>query len=378
MNTRYEQLVGHAPDGIVVHDGERILEVNAAMIRLAGARDASQLVGRPVADVLSHSHLHAVERELVAAFSGLESDSSADAQVLCASGERCDVELSTQLFLDADRPAVHVVVRDLTAQRTQAKLAQIAADREHLLARMQIIRALAGGVAHEVNNMLQIIIGYATVLEHDSLTKPQVADVEEIQRAAAHAASITRQLSQFAGNAELRPQIVDLAEEIPRLYRDYRHAFGSQRRMLVEARNAVVVAVDMRHLRLVFNSLMSNAYRATILSGDVRVTVELKSVSDSTTAADGRLLPMGEYGVFTIADTGAGMSEATQQQLFVPFFTTQAVGQGIGLGLAAANGLLLQNEAYITFASALRKGSVFTVWIPVERSRETPLSSGQA
>lgn len=364
MNARYEQLVGRAPDGIVVHDGERILEVNAAMLALAGASDPGQLVGRPVEGLFSPPHLRTVERKLMTAFTGTEITQEDHAHVRCVDGKLRDVELHTELFLDADRPAVHVVVRDLTAQRAQTKLAQMAADREHLLERMQIIRSLAGGVAHEVNNMLQIIIGYATVLEHDSLTKSQVADVEEIQRAAAHAASITRQLSQFAGNAELRPQTVDLAEEVPPLYRDYRQAFGSQRRMLVKSNDAVMVSFDMRHLRLVFNSLMSNAYRATILSGDVIVEITRKTVSEVQTAADGRLMPKGEYGVFTIRDTGVGMDESTQRQLFVPFFTTQAIGQGIGLGLAAANGLLLQNDAFITFVSTLGESSEFTAWIP--------------
>jgi signal transduction histidine kinase len=87
-------------------------------------------------------------------------------------------------------------------------------------------------------------------------------------------------------------------------------------------------------------------------------------------SADGRIIPKGDYGVFSIQDTGAGMSTETQRQLFVPFFTTQATGQGIGLGLAAANGLLLQNDAFVTFTSALGEGSAFTVWIPVNIARE--------
>ncbi len=367
MNARYEQLVGRAPDGIVVHDGERIVEVNDAMLTLTGALDAGQLVGQPVESLFTPPYLRAVERKLMAAFSGTEFTDEDRAHVHCVDGQLCDVELRTQLFLDADRPAVHVVVRDLTAQRAQEKLAQMTADREHLLARMQIIRALAGGVAHEVNNMLQIIIGYATVLEHDSLTKSQVADIEEIQRAAAHAAAVTHQLSQFAGNTEIRPQVVDLAEEVPRLYRDYRKAFGSQRRMLLDANEPVVVTIDLRHLRLVFNSLMANAYRATSLRGEVYVEIVWRDVSTEQPSADGRLISKGRYGCFTIRDTGVGMSETTKRQLFIPFFTTQATGEGVGLGLAAANGLLLQHDAFITVVSALGEGSAFTAWIPISQ-----------
>ncbi len=364
MNARYEELVGRAPDGIVVHDGEKILEVNGALLRMARATHSDQFVGGPVSSVLALPYLKGVEERLLAGEYVSGSAPASLEQLQCLDGTVRQVEVTSQLFLEDDQPAVHLVLRDVTDRLDAEREATEQRERDTGLQLVSAIRALSGGVAHAVNNTLQIIIGFATVIDKEAMTDAQRLDLDEILSAANVAASITRQLSQFAGQAAHRPCAVALAEVVPQLYASFRELAGAPRPMHLRVVEGAVAVVDRDHLQQIFDNLTANAYRATVFKGDVFIAVRRQAIRTASKANDGRPMPMGDYVTITIRDTGVGMSQETQSRILEPFFTTNAVGQGNGLGLSATQGMLVQNDGFLTFSSELKVGSTFTVWLP--------------
>lgn len=381
MTGRYEQLVESTPDGIVVHDGERIVEVNAALVRLSGASGREQLIGQPVADLLEHPYLRAVEQQLLAARAEMAPASMVHDRLHRLDGKVRDVEVQAQLFFERGTPRAHVVVRDITERLVAERLLRERAERLRADEKLQEIRMLAGGVAHEINNMLQIILGFAGMLAEQPLTRDQLADVEEIARAAARGAMITTQLLQYARQAPNAARSVDLCEAVPRMIQAM--PYGRTReglRVTLESRDSPEVWVDVDNLRQMLENLVANAYRATKAEGEISVGVARASVTEERIAGDGRRMPVGEYGTVAVRDTGCGMTPEVQRRIFDPFFTTSPVGEGSGLGLAAVQGLLAQNGGFLTVVSAPNVGSTFTLWFPIsaDPAGEQPTLPGES
>jgi CheY-like chemotaxis protein len=144
-----------------------------------------------------------------------------------------------------------------------------------------------------------------------------------------------------------------------------RRLLGAGRRLVVVADAAPQVWVDPEQLQQVVINLALNARDAMPVGGTLTITTAETELPGDTAAAGGVAIPAGRYAALLVRDTGAGMDAAVQAKIFEPFFTTKPIGQGTGLGLAAAHGVLTQNNGYITIASAPGQGAIFTVYLPV-------------
>lgn len=339
---------------------------NAAALRLAGATQRRQLVGQPVDRFLDPPYLKAVEAELTDSVTHAELAPPVREQFRRLDGSTVEVEVRAVGFMDQGRPSAHLIIRDITDRLAAEQTARQVEERLQQAQRMESVGALAGGVAHEFNNMMQVVLGFSDFLVRDQrLPADCLADVREIIRAADRAAVVTRQLLAFSHRAVHRPQVVDLSAAMLEAEPVVRRLVGEGRELVVVTDAAPHVWVDPGQLQQVLINLVLNARDAMPSGGTLTITTAETELPGGTIAGDGVPIPPGHYAALRVRDTGAGMDAKVQGQIFEPFFTTKPIGQGTGLGLPAAHGIVTQNDGYITVESAPGEGATFTVYLPI-------------
>jgi len=197
------------------------------------------------------------------------------------------------------------------------------------------------------------------------MSAERLSDVGEIMKAADRASSVTRQLLSFSRRALHRPQVVDLGAAVHALEPVVRRLLGEDRQLALLSDASPHVRVDPGQLEQVVINLAINARDAMPAGGTLTLTTSETDVPDGLTAADGVRIPSGRYALLVVRDSGIGMDAATQARIFEPFFTTKPTGHGTGLGLAAAYGIMTQNNGYIAVTTAPGLGTAFTLYLPV-------------
>ncbi|MEP7347430.1 MAG: ATP-binding protein, partial [Gemmatimonadaceae bacterium] len=280
-------------------------------------------------------------------------------------GSDLEVEVRAVAFIDQGHPSAHLVIRDISQRLATEHAERLMKERLHQAQRMESVGALAGGVAHEVNNMLQVILGFGEFLLGDArMPEECLADVREIIRAGDRAAAVTRQLLAYSRRDIHRPQVVDLSRAVRDTEPMIRLLLGSDRQLVVVADVELLVRVDPGQFEQVMINLGLNARDATPVDGTIHIATAEAVLSEDTPAVHGIVIPAGRYATVVVRDNGVGMDAKVLAQIFEPFFTTKPVGEGTGLGLAAAFGVLTQNKGFMTVASAPDQGATFTVYLP--------------
>jgi two-component system, cell cycle sensor histidine kinase and response regulator CckA len=364
---RYLQLVELAPDTILIHDGEQVILANAEAVRLAGATDRDQLVGQPIDRFLHPPYLKSVESQILGSGDVAKRVPPVKDKFRRLDGSEVEVEVTAIAFLDQGQPSAHLVVQDITeriAAEHAARLAEVGLQQAQ---RMEAVGALAGGVAHEVNNMMSVILGFSEfLLRAPGMAEERLAEVQHIVQAAERTATVTRQLLAFSRRAFIRPEVVDLGSAVQDLEPVVRRLLGEERHLSLLSDASPRVRVDKGQLEQVIVNLALNARDAMQAGGTLTITTTETELPTAVASHDSVAIPAGRYGVLVVRDTGAGMDLETQAHIFEPFFTTKSVGKGTGLGLAAAGGIMKQNGGYITLASEPGLGATFTLYLPVQ------------
>lgn len=259
----------------------------------------------------------------------------------------------------AGRPVRMIgTVQDMTEQRhLEQQLLQAQ--------KMEAIGRLAGGIAHDLNNALTAIAGYAELaLTEVAADHPARADVEEIRRAAERAGSVTRQLLAFSRRQMLEPRVFDLNDTVTSLGRMLARLLGADIEVCtrIDADTARIVA-DPGQVDQAIINLAVNARDAMPRGGRLLLHISIESVDDAF-ARTHPPMPPGRYIVLRISDSGHGMSAATQSRIFEPFFTTKEVGKGTGLGLSMVYGTVKQTGGYIFVDSEEGRGTTFSLFFP--------------
>jgi two-component system cell cycle sensor histidine kinase/response regulator CckA len=220
--------------------------------------------------------------------------------------------------------------------------------------KMEAIGQLAGGIAHDFNNMLTAISGYAELLAHSfDEGDPRSEDVDQVRKAAAHAAALTRQLLTFSRKQVLLPQRLDVNDVVRDLEAMLARTIGAEVELKTSFEDALpLVETDPDQLAQVVVNMAING-RDAMPTGGV-LTITTKTVDSE----------LGSFVVVEIADTGTGMDEETRTRAFEPFFTTKDTGKGTGLGLATAYGVVSQSGGRIEIETTLGEGSTFRVLLP--------------
>ncbi len=273
-------------------------------------------------------------------------------------------------------------VRDVTERRRAEDARDAMEGQLRQGQKMEAIGRLAGGVAHDFNNMLQTILGFTDLaLAQLPAGHPVRADVEEIDRAARRSADLTRQLLAFARKQTIAPRRLDLNDTVGSLLKMLRRLIGEHIELRWEpGQDLPPVKMDPSQLDQVLANLVVNARDAIVGAGTIRIETAAADVgggqADALQARAG--MPSGRYAMIAVHDTGSGMDAQTLARLFEPFFTTKPLGQGTGLGLSTVYGIVRQNDGYLDVTSAPGRGSAFRIFLPAAPDRAATVSAGAA
>jgi two-component system, cell cycle sensor histidine kinase and response regulator CckA len=281
------------------------------------------------------------------------------------SGEIRNVQVRAHALNMMGRNIYQSIWRDITEnkraeeekKKLQAQLIQAQ--------KMESVGRLAGGVAHDFNNMLGVIIGH-TELAMDQLSPdhPIHIDLEEIRRAAQHSADLTRQLLAFARKQTIMPRVLNLNDAIPKALKMLPRIIGEDIDLIwIPGKDVHPVRIDPVQLDQILTNLCVNARDA--ISGMGKITIETmnRTITEKDHDVAAYIIP-GQYVLLILRDDGSGMSGEVLSHLFEPFYTTKEVGRGAGLGLATSYGIVKQNNGYICASSELEKGTSFTIYLP--------------
>lgn len=253
----------------------------------------------------------------------------------------------------------------LQAQLTQAQ-------------KMEAVGQLAGGVAHDFNNMLGVIIGYSElILEQMDPSQQFHSELKEILKASRRSADLTRQLLTFARKQTIAPRVLDLNQTIEGMLNMLRRLIGENISLSwMPGFGLWPINMDPSQIDQILANLCVNARDA--IAGVGKLTVETKNASfDKEYCATHAGSLLGDYVRITVSDTGSGMDQETLAHIFEPFFTTKDVGEGTGLGLATVYGAVKQNNGFINVYCEPEQGTTFTIYIPrhVETTTKTQVTA---
>jgi two-component system, cell cycle sensor histidine kinase and response regulator CckA len=368
VSSSSDAIIGKTLDGVIT-------SWNAAAERIFGY-SRSEMVGQSVFRLIPEE-LHGTERSVLARLQQGDSVELSETERIRKDGKRIWISLSVSPIRDATGVIIGAasIKRDVTESRLM---------RQHLqdTQRFQAVGQLAGGIAHEANNQMTVVLGASQFL----LRRPDLAptareDVELIRRAAERTASITQQLLAFSRRQVLELRDVDLNRVVQTIEPVLRRSLSEDHELIVRPRlRDAVVRADPRQLEQVLLNLTLNARDAMPAGGSL--TIETGSVelgAEEAAASTGGGPAPGTYAVVVVKDTGQGMDRATLKRAFEPFFTTKGVGQGTGLGLSVVHGIVNQTGGTIRVESELGMGTTFTLYLPVSsvsRASEQAVDTG--
>ncbi|MGO9481815.1 MAG: PAS domain S-box protein [Candidatus Kryptoniota bacterium] len=231
--------------------------------------------------------------------------------------------------------------------------------------KMEAVGILAGGVAHDYNNMLGVILGYTErALKKVDATHPLHDDLEAIYKAAKHSADITRQLLTFARKQTIVPIVLDLNQNVENMLVMIQRLIGEDIQLSWLPEDGLwPIKMDPIQFDQILANLCVNARDA--ISGVGKVTLEARNlIFDEDYCAHHAGITAGEYVLLAVSDNGSGMDKHTLDQIFEPFFTSKDVGQGTGLGLSIVYGIVKQNNGFISVRSEPGEGTTFSVYLP--------------
>jgi PAS domain S-box-containing protein len=242
--------------------------------------------------------------------------------------------------------------------------------------KLEAVGQLAGGVAHDFNNMLQVILGYSDIgmtMSSNDLVLTEI--LTEIRTAAQRSAEMTQQLLTFARRQLVEPSLLDLNRAIPDLLKLLQRMVGENIRLRwIPGASPCSVKMDPSQLDQILTNLVLNARDAIPGTGTVAIATSLRQRDDESELAD--TTDVSAHVVeLTVSDDGCGMSSGTQSRVFEPFFTTKAVGEGSGLGLSNVYGIVQQNQGTITVKSEEGHGTTFFIQLPVQESDAAKLAT---
>ncbi|MCX5869954.1 MAG: GAF domain-containing protein [Deltaproteobacteria bacterium] len=261
--------------------------------------------------------------------------------------------------------SIFMTLHDLSASRKEME-EKISLERQLQQAqKMESVGRLAGGVAHDFNNMLGVIIGHAEIaMNQVDPDQPLHASLAEIHMAAQRSADLTRQLLAFARKQTVAPKVLDLNETVAGMLNMLRRLIGENIVLNWQpAANLWLIKMDPSQIDQILANLCINARDSITGIGELIIETGNRTLDDAYCATHLDCMP-GEYVLLTVSDTGCGMDKATLAQIFEPFFTTKDLSKGTGLGLSTVYGAIKQNNGFINTYSEPGQGTTFTIYLP--------------
>jgi two-component system cell cycle sensor histidine kinase/response regulator CckA len=364
---KYRNLVERAREGIAIVQNDVLKYVNHHLAEMVG-HTVDELTDTPFSDYIHPDALPSVLETHSRRMAGEEVPSTYEAAVRHKDGSRVDVEIDVGLITYQGSPAVFAIVRDLTERRhleAQLRLAQ----------KMEALGTLAGGIAHNFNNLLTAIMGNTSLmLLGTDADHPSYENLKNIEKLVESGAKLTKQLLGYAreGSYEVRP--ISLNQVV----KNTAETFATTRKDITVhqelAGDLLGIRADQGQAEQVLLNLYVNAADAMPGGGDL--FLKTMNVTDRDMKGKPYRPRPGAYVLLRVRDTGIGMDKETMQRVFDPFFTTKGMGRGTGLGLASVYGIVKAHGGYIDVDSEKGRGSTFYLYFPAtERRAEEDLKS---
>ena len=367
---RYRRLVEFSPDAIMVHSCGKYVYVNPAAVRLLGAHDASELLGKPVLDIVHPDFRESVRRRVTTGIIENKNLPLMEEKLLRLDGVTIDVEVAALPIEYDGIPAMQDVVRDITEQK---KLQQELLQSQ----KMQSIGTLAGGIAHDFNNILGIILGYTSLIKKNKLNVQKLSEsIAAINLAVQRGAALVRQIMTFARKTDASFEPLNLEDLIQELFSMLQQTFPKIITFKkIFPKDIPFILADRTQIHQSLLNLCVNARDAMPHGGSIIIKVEKQTgeqlkVQFPTADQD-------SYICISVTDSGEGMNETTRGRVFEPFFTTKAKGKGTGLGLSVVYGVVQSHHGFINVESELGYGTTFRLYFPIPNINEKPVDSRQ-
>jgi PAS domain S-box-containing protein len=271
---------------------------------------------------------------------------------------------------DTGRPTGYLAVKEDITERKRAELERNQLQAQLMQAqKMESVGRLAGGVAHDFNNMLAVIMGHAQMaIEALPAGDPIQADLEAVLQAGQRSADLTRQLLAFARKQNAKPRVIDLNERVGGTLSMLGRMMGENIKVIWEpASTPWPVKIDPTQLDQILANLAVNARDAIVDRGTLSISTANVTICPADVRRNPKLRP-GKFVCLSVTDTGCGMPPEVLSRLFEPFFTTKAIGKGTGLGTATVFGIVAQNLGIIDVQSRVGVGTTFRIYLPVSAS----------
>jgi PAS domain S-box-containing protein len=363
---RYRMLFENAQDGIALADVESgiLVDCNPALCRIA-EREKAELVGQPQAILHSPRDVTDGQSSTFRQHRTMEAGRTLESQILSKSGTLTPVDIRASRIRMGGRAFLLGIFRDIIERK------QAAAEKEKLQGqliqaqKMESIGRLAGGVAHDFNNMLMVIMGNAELCKMKlDAGNPLHKWLGEISKGAVHARTLTRQLLTFARKQIIAPEILNINAIVSDMLKILSRLIGEDIRVVWRPSAVLgLVNMDPSQIDQILTNLAVNARDA--IKGTGTITIETANATFDPSYCDQYPgVTPGNYVLLAFSDTGCGMDQETQTHIFEPFFTTKEVDKGTGLGLATVYGIVKQNNGYIDVYSEPGHGTQFKIYLP--------------
>jgi len=353
----YRSIIEASPIGVFRSDNGHFLMANPTLVNILGYDSESELLALDIgSDVYSDSH----ERDRLVALlieSGYLKDVEADWKQ--KDGHIITVRINAAVVRQENgETGFQGFVSDITESKTLAK-------QLWLSQKMEAIGRLAGGVAHDFNNVLMIVSTYADlIMQREGVEDKVHYYANKIRESSARAVSITRQLLAFSRQQMLEPQVLNLNTVVVELGKVLPRLLGEDIEVVTILEAALSrLKVDRGQLEQVLMNLAVNSRDAMPSGGRFEIKTQNVELDRAYAAEHPPMIP-GNYIKLTISDTGIGMDAETQARLFEPFFTTKERGKGTGLGLATVYGIVKQSGGFIWSTSDVGCGTTFEIYFP--------------
>ncbi|MEE9146814.1 MAG: PAS domain S-box protein [Candidatus Tectomicrobia bacterium] len=357
----YRNLVEQAADGILIADPHgQYVEVNpSGGVMLGYTRE--EFLRKRVGDLIPRDDLDAVPLRLDALRRGEVVVS--ERRFIRKDGTLLPVEISAKILSDG---RLQCIVRDIT-ERTQAEDERQRLEAQlHQSQKMEAIGTLAGGIAHEFNNILTAILGYTELALHATPQESKVLSyLQQAGRACMRAKEVVQQILTFSRQTKPERKSVQLSLVIHEALTLLRASFPSTIaiRQHIDPESGIVLADPLQMQQVLLNLCANAEYAMRVTGGVLELRVEPVEV-DNAFATRHPLLHPGPHTCVTIQDTGPGIAPEIVERIFEPYFTTKGVGEGAGMGLAIVYGIITSHDGVITVESTPGEGTTFTIYLP--------------
>ena len=363
---QYRSLIEGSLQGVSITCGDKRLFVNTAFARILGYEDPNALIGQPIRNHVARHEWARLRANARARLRGDPAPSRYEFQGVRTDGALIWLEIMVSPITWQGRPARLSTLVDITERKHAEEERQRLEAQLHQMQKMDAIGALAGGIAHEFNNMLTVILGYTQLASANTPAgSPMSEYLQAVETAGNRAKDLVQQLLAFSHPSDRKREAVSLAEVIQEALKLLRASLPAtiEIRQRIALETGAVLA-DATQLHQVLMNLCANAEYAMRETGGI-LEIRTDNIEIKDTMTDFHLdLQPGSYVRVRVQDMGTGIPTAAMGRIFEPFFTTKEVGEGTGMGLAIVHGIVTSHGGAIRAESKPGEGTTFTLYLP--------------